>query len=434
VTILLTVLGVAFVARMNFQQRLVGDRLRAMEARYIAEAGVEKAIWYLHGRAPDGSEDASWRPQGYREQIDAGGLHGGFAVDVRDVAHGVVSIVSWGEAGGTRRGVRVTAKIAPRVLDHALFSAGLVAIEGPQAGVMLIGPAGQECLPRVLIGVNAELWFRTRGSSLELGPSCPGRRGALQLGLTDVKRLTVGDLHQPITGADRLRSFGVNVTNPEEVTVRLMEREAVPYLDAGPLRREAAQNVLNAALNQAAGQAMQSPGLAHKRNSLYTPGEVSALFEYLRHRRVPLMGPVVVGGPVTLPSGVSVTIAEGFLAAEGGLTLQSGSRLTIHHEPSSRLLPGLITLTRETYAPLIVGEGASVAVDGAVVAEGVIDMRAGSTMTVVGAVVASDEEYGLRLDNARLSVRYDPAVQGAWGVLVGKGRALVVPLAWHELR
>ncbi|HET8998061.1 MAG TPA: hypothetical protein VFP86_00275 [bacterium] len=433
-TILLTILGVGFIARMNLQQRLVGDRLRAMEARYIAEAGVEKVIWYLDGRAPDGSDDASWRPLGYREHIDAGGLRGEFTVDVRDLANDFVSIVSWGQAGGARSGVRVTAKIAPRVLDHALFSAGLVAIEGPRAGVTLIGPAGQECLPRVLIGVNAELWFRTRGSSLELGPSCPGRSGALQLGLADIKRLTVGDLHQPIAGADRLRSFGVNVTNLEEVTLRPIEREAVPYLDAGTLRRQAVQNVLNAALNQAAGRAMESPGLASKRNSLYTPEEISALFEYIRRRDIPLVGPIVVAGPVTLPGNANVTVAEGFLAAEGGLTLQPGSRLTIHHEASSRLLPGVITLTRELYAPLIVGEGASLAVEGVVVAEGVIEMHAGSTMTVVGAVVASDEEYGLRLDNATLVVRYDPAVRGALGVLAGKGRRRVVPLAWHEMR
>ncbi len=129
VAAILLPLCAGFVSSMSLQDRLAGDRLRAATARYLAEAGIEKALWHLEGEAPNGSRDASWRPRDYAEDLQAPGIQGRFVVDVRDEPEGRISIESWGEVGRVRRGVRVVAKIGPGALDHALFANGLLAVD-----------------------------------------------------------------------------------------------------------------------------------------------------------------------------------------------------------------------------------------------------------------------------------------------------------------
>jgi cell division septation protein DedD len=429
--VLLAVFGITFLARMHLQHRLAGGQLQALAARYVAEAGVAKAMWYLEGRAPNGSDDASWRPHGYSEELQADGLRGRYTLEIDDAPGGTVAITSWGEAGTAGRGVRVIAKISPRALGYALFSGGLVTVEGQRAKVVLAGPEEDGCVPRTLAGLNAEFWFRTPGSTLALMLSCAEQRPAARLGIANLDRLTVGELHQP-AGIDRLQSFGVHIVNADQVATRRIAPEALPSLDADAFRRGAAANPANADLNHAAGRAFSWPSLLEKKDSLYTAEEFSLILRYLRDRNVPMAGAVFAAGPATVPADAPLTILDGFLATDGGLTVAPGGSLTVRHQ-RGQLLPGLVTLTRETYAPIVVGERARVAVDGLVVAQGVIEVREGATVDVAGGIVAADSDYGLRLFNASLTVRYNPAVAGTPGIVSRTGPRKVVPLSWHEV-
>lgn len=430
--VLLAVYGITFLARMHLQHRLAGGELQAVAARYAAEAGVEKAMWYLEGRAPDGSNDASWRPHGYSEELQAGGLHARYTIEIHDVLGGSVAITSSGEVGTARRDVRVIAKVSPRALGYALFGGGLVTVDGPQARLALAGPEEDGCLPRTLAGFNAEFWFRTPGSTLALISSCAEPKPVARLGIANPDRLTVGDLHQP-ADTDRLRSFGVHVLNAGQVTMRRITPEALPSLDADTFRRRAAANSANAELNNAAGRAFAWPSLLDKKDSLYTADEFSVMLRYLSDRNIPMFGAIFAAGPATVQAGAPLTIVDGFLATDGGLTIAPGGSLTIRHHQRGQLLPGVVTLTRKSYASVVVGERACVRVDGLVFAQGVIEVREGATMDVAGAVVATDSDYGLRLYNASLTVRYDPAVAGTPGIVARTGPRKLVALSWHEV-
>ncbi len=153
---------------------------------------------------------------------------------------------------------------------------------------------------------------------------------------------------------------------------------------------------------------------------------------YFRGRNSVLVGPVYVTGRAPAPAEVPLTIADGFLASEGGITVESGARLTVRHNLKAGLLPGLVAVG--TSSPLIVGEGAQLEVEGFVAAQGFIDLREASSIHVVGAVLALAPESSLRLNNARLSIRYEPIVPGTVGFLSFGGRHRVFQLAWHEVR
>ena len=423
---LLAPLAAGFVSAMSLQQRLAGERLRAVSALYLAEAGVEKTFWYLEGEAPDGSRDASWRPRSHTEELHADTLRGRFTLDARDESDGVVSIRSWGEVGRTRRGVRVVAWIASAALDHALFGAGLLAVEGDQARLSLTEVLEEGCAPRVMVVSAAELWFRTPGSRVEFRPCADDPM--LYVGLPDALRLTIGDVH----GAARylgLRQFGIDVG---PVEVREIRNEVAPTPDVAGLRRRAASNVANEEVNRIAGEAANRPELRDKRHSLYTAEEFALVLRHLRGRTATLLGPVFVEGHTVILADVPLTISEGFLAARGAVTVEPGARLTVRHGPTSRFLPGLVTIGAE--AALVVGEGAKVTVDGVVLAEGIVDIREGATVEVVGSLIAASSQRSLRLNNGTLSIRYDPAAPGTWGLRPQGGRLRAVPLTWHEIR
>lgn len=426
VAAMLLPLGAGFVSSMFLQQRLAGDRYRATAALYLAEAGIEKTLWHLQGEAPDGSRDASWRPRGHTEELQLGDRRGRFTVEVRDEAEGRVAITSTGQVGSITRGVKVVAKVAPGALDYALFGAGLVAIDGDQAALSLV-EVRDHCLSGVMLASNAEIWFRTPGSRLEFLP-CGQNEAVLRIGQSDPLRLTVGDAH----GTARylgLREFGVQVGR---VDVRTIPAEASPAFDAEALRRRAERNEANAALNRAAGEAADRPALREKRHSLYTAEEFTLLMRYLRGREGSLVGGIYVTGGILLPADAPVTVFDGFLASEGGLIIEPGGRLSVRHSRSARLLPGVMTIGKG--APLVIGEGTRVEVEGVVASEGLIDLREGSFLQVVGAVIAAAPDFSLRLNNATLRIRYDPLAPGTVGLFATGGRRRVLQLAWQELR
>lgn len=426
VAALLLPLGAGFLSSMFLQQRLAGDRYRASAALYLAEAGVEKTLWYLQREAPDGTRDASWRPRAHTEELQIGDRRGRFTVEVRDEAEGRVAIDATGHIAGATRGVSVLAKVAPGVLDYALFGIGLVAIDGDQA-VLSLAEVRDHCLPGVMLASNMEIWFRTPGSRVEFIP-CGQNEALLRIGLPDTLRLTIGDAH----GTARfqgLKQFGVDVG---QVRLDAIPAEAPPAIDVAALARRARTNDANAALNRAAGEAADRPDLRDKRHSLYTAEEFALLMRHLRGREGVLVGGVVVEGNALVPADVPLVIADGFLATQGGLAIEQGGRLTVRHSRHSRLLPGVVTIG--TSGTLVVGEGARVEVEGVVVGEGLIDLREGSSLRVAGAVLASAPQFSLRLNNATLAVHYDLMSPGTVGVLATGGRRRLVQVSWQELR
>ncbi|MGH7416313.1 MAG: hypothetical protein ACREKB_00850, partial [Candidatus Rokuibacteriota bacterium] len=316
-------LGAGFVSSMFLQQRLAGDRYRAAAALYLAEAGVEKTLWSLEHEAPDGTRDAPWRPRAHTEELQVGDRRGRFTVGVSDESEGRIIIDSAGQLGGSTRGVRVIAKVAPGVLDYGLFGNGLVAIDGDQA-VLSLAEVRDHCLSGVMLASNGEIWFRTPGSRLEFVP-CGQNQALLRIGLPDTLRLTIGDAH----GTARfqgLRQFGVDVG---QVRLDAIPAEAPPAIDVEALRRRAQTNEANAALNRAAGEAAERPDLRDKRHSLYTAEEFALLMRHLRGREGVLIGGIFVEGNTLVPADVPVTIVDGFFATRGGLAIEQGGRLTV---------------------------------------------------------------------------------------------------------
>lgn len=114
---------------------VLGGRLRSVtggqnytKALYIAEAGIEKAIWYLSTPvAPQGGRGTGWRTTGSTEAFDIGT----YTMSIFDVSD-KVRIISSGEAGGVVRKVQVdlTASSLPAAFDYALYNDGDLTVGG----------------------------------------------------------------------------------------------------------------------------------------------------------------------------------------------------------------------------------------------------------------------------------------------------------------
>src|SRR5438876_11007323 len=73
------------------------DTLRA-QALDVAEAGVEKAIYYLRNTAPDGSVNGSWRTSGLTETLSNAGSYTFSATDGTGDDSGKIVILCTGTA------------------------------------------------------------------------------------------------------------------------------------------------------------------------------------------------------------------------------------------------------------------------------------------------------------------------------------------------
>ena len=58
-------LTVAYLSMIRYDTILTNSRSNSAHALYIAEAGLNKAAWYLLNTAPDDSTDGSWRTLAY---------------------------------------------------------------------------------------------------------------------------------------------------------------------------------------------------------------------------------------------------------------------------------------------------------------------------------------------------------------------------------
>jgi hypothetical protein len=61
----LAVFVTVFLDKVIFTNKNTGIQSNGVCALYAAEAGINKAMWYLLNVAPDGTTDASWRTTAY---------------------------------------------------------------------------------------------------------------------------------------------------------------------------------------------------------------------------------------------------------------------------------------------------------------------------------------------------------------------------------
>jgi hypothetical protein len=104
------VLTVAYVSMVRYDTILTNKRSNDAHALYIAEAGLNKAAWYLLNTAPDDSIDGSWRTSAYPAPPGEGPDdpqqetygQGSYTIWVQD-SSGAILITSSGDYNGDTR-------------------------------------------------------------------------------------------------------------------------------------------------------------------------------------------------------------------------------------------------------------------------------------------------------------------------------------------
>lgn len=72
--LMITSVGItlAYVTMIRYDIILVGNQANSVHALYTAEAGLNKAVWYLLNTAPDATTGGTWRTSGYPSESGAG--------------------------------------------------------------------------------------------------------------------------------------------------------------------------------------------------------------------------------------------------------------------------------------------------------------------------------------------------------------------------
>jgi len=103
--------------------------LNYVKALYIAEAGLNKAIWYFLTSPSQGGQGTTWKPSGFSESYGGGQ----YTFSIQNTADPLVlHIVSTGEIGNVQRGIEIyiVASSLPAVFDYALFNNGDLSLKG----------------------------------------------------------------------------------------------------------------------------------------------------------------------------------------------------------------------------------------------------------------------------------------------------------------
>jgi hypothetical protein len=273
-------ISVIFTAYVVTRQQLAGHRYSVMAGRYMAEAGVERALWALQ-RAPE-----SWSGlRGLAELLEAGSLRGSFTIDaVEDRGGGLYDITSTAEVRGSNRTVRATAKLSPPVLQVALFGSRLLRFEGGSRTYVMAGSAPSACIADARLSSNGEIWLVNEGVAINdfdgtvlplrdgnqpdhallgnggtgLGPphALSERQrveGVGQIIVPDGAALTFGDAHYHLEDPFDIPRLAVRVG---AAIVAGGRPEDLPGVDRAALRSLAAGNAANAELNETVGRQM----------------------------------------------------------------------------------------------------------------------------------------------------------------------------------
>jgi predicted acyltransferase (DUF342 family) len=129
--ILISFLGVVAFSLffvMSGRLKSVTGQSQYVQALYLAEAGVDKAVWYLLTSPSEGGRGSSWRTGGETEQFG----EGQYTMIVENHISGDVLITASGEVEGVVRSIQVmlTASELPVAFDYALFNNGTLDVSG----------------------------------------------------------------------------------------------------------------------------------------------------------------------------------------------------------------------------------------------------------------------------------------------------------------
>lgn len=121
----LTVILSAYLAMVRLQTRWHSDRHSQEQSLYLAEAGLNRVVWYLMNNAPDGSTDGSWRTAAYPSSPGPG------PNDPRQEAFAGGDFTLWVESSGGQ--VLITARGDYAGLTRTVQQAVIVTAGSPPA-------------------------------------------------------------------------------------------------------------------------------------------------------------------------------------------------------------------------------------------------------------------------------------------------------------
>jgi len=119
VMVVLTSVVAAYLGFVQTSTKSTGAQVAASQAIYLAEAGLNKAIWYLANTAPDNSTDGSWRTTAYPAEPGSNPTdpqqeslgEGTYTIWVEDSASDV-KITARGTSGNSSRTIEQTITVS----------------------------------------------------------------------------------------------------------------------------------------------------------------------------------------------------------------------------------------------------------------------------------------------------------------------------------
>lgn len=420
----------AFISRMHMEQRLAGRSTRDLAALYLAEAGLQKALWLLEERMSDPASYGRWDLP-HQEALGPG------TFEIEEVEHlpgGLIAVVARGEAAGSIRRVKALARVGPEALAYGVYGHLLVGFDGQARTYVIPCKAGGDCRNGGHLASGGTVRFDGTRAALNdfRGIRLPLRDGSgrddqllkappapdPKFGLVDIvlaggAQLWSGAEQRPVELDElRKRVQGLGVSS-----LRVRGPLQMPLIDHGYLRALAEANTANRML-------WGATGLRGDTGSRYTEEEFIAILDYLKDSPTrSLRGVVFVEGDVNLEEGTRLTITDGVLVVQGGVEIGAGARLEVRHSSAAWGLPGIVALGGSIH----VRQRSRAVVDGLVLAEQDFYLE-GGVLDAVGAVVARNF---LNRDGIAV-VRYSSLVLSTIGLRsTDRGRAELV--SWQKL-
>jgi hypothetical protein len=121
ILIALTMTIFSFLSITGVRVKESGVKVTEYDSFYIAEAGLNKAMWYLGTPVIEGGKGFYWRATNFYEAYGWGGYY----LTVLDTeVSGEVLIIATGEAGGSTKNISQVVEIGglPQVFDYAVFN------------------------------------------------------------------------------------------------------------------------------------------------------------------------------------------------------------------------------------------------------------------------------------------------------------------------
>jgi hypothetical protein len=448
--LVLTMFASVFVWRMRQDLTQAGRSQRGAAALYLAEAGAEKALWYLAQSLEAATPGNSAASAGYQEQQGSGR----FVIEtLTTVSPGTFEVTVRGEVADTTRRIRVTARLVPKALGFGLYAGDAAAvIHQAKLYVVPAVPARKSTRRLGDIGVAQWLWVEegTKMNTLDgeqLGLSTGaipdyalyGRSSALGAGSQEQDALPdLVAIGGPTLayGRDRDLLYDVSALRYKYPTVHVRslrsDQVTMPGVDLERYTALAQENQHNVALNRTVGEWARDRGLREKRDSYYSQEQMEWILAYLssenrtrtKGQEIGLKGVVFANGVVTIRN--TLRIDEGALVVRGIVGVMQRAQLEVRHGSASAGLPGVIAFSDG--GRIRVAPHATVVVDGVVLAStGLEVVRA--RLEVTGAILTGQ---GLLNDGGLVTVRYQPSVLGTIG-LRSTNDVLLLPVSWREI-